>query len=286
MKTPDVAALKALQSPCALCPRRCRVMRAEGERGLCGTTARAKVASYGPHYGEEGVLVGPGGSGTIFFGGCNLKCVFCQNWDISHSAAGSACSPEEIARIMLGLERRGAANVNFVTPTHHAPQVAEAVMLAREAGFSKPVVYNCGGYESVEALKLLEGAVDIYMPDAKFMDAEASAKYLGAPDYPERMKAALVEMQRQVGDLVVDGGLAVKGLLVRHLVMPGDTEDSKRIIDFLRDEVSPRAYVNVMGQYRPLFHARDFPEIDRRPGREEVEEVRRYARERNLILSD
>lgn len=284
---PDpIAALRRMQNPCRLCPRECRVMRAEGERGFCGTTSRPVMASWGPHYGEEPVLVGARGSGTIFLAGCGLKCVFCQNFDISHSVAGRECSGAEVASVMLELARRGVENINFVTPTHHAPQVAEAVMLARREGLGLPVVYNCGGYESVEVLKLLDGLVDIYMPDAKFMDHQASASYLGAQDYPERMQAALGEMQRQVGDLATEDGIATRGLLIRHLVMPGYSEDSRRIVDFICDELSPRAFVNIMGQYRPLCSAGDYPAIDRRPDPLEVEEVRNYARSRNLRLSD
>jgi putative pyruvate formate lyase activating enzyme len=244
------------------------------------------VASFGPHYGEESVLVGRGGSGTIFLSGCNLKCAFCQNYDISHSVVGRRCSPEDIAAIMIGLERQGCENANFVTPTHHAPQVAEAVLAARREGFSKPVVYNCGGYESVEALSLLEGIVDIYMPDVKFLDEDRSQRYLDARDYPGRVRAALEEMNRQVGDLVVRGGVALRGLLVRHLVMPGLAEDSRRIVDFLADKVSGNAFVNVMGQYRPLFRAREFAEIAARPTPTEIAEVRSYADKKGLRLSD
>lgn len=260
-------------------------MRDEGERGFCGTPSGALVASWGLHFGEERVLVGQGGSGTIFLAGCNLKCVFCQNWDISHSTAGREASAETISRIMLDLEARGAVNANFVTPTHHAPQVAEAVSLAREGGFRAPVVYNCGGYEGIEALERLEGIVDIYMPDVKFLDSQASSMYLQARDYPERVRAALVEMHRQVGDLAAAGGVAQRGLLVRHLVMPGCVEDSRAIMDFLAGQISPDTFVNVMGQYRPLFRAAEFAGISRRPEADQVREVRRYAEEKGLRLA-
>ncbi len=286
MEAEKLKRLRDLQSPCRLCPRNCGAARADGEKGFCGTDSRAVVASFGAHYGEESVLVGSGGSGAIFLSGCNLKCAFCQNFDISHSVVGRRLSPGDIAGVMLGLARQGCENANFVTPTHHAPQVAEAVVIARGEGFSKPVVYNCGGYESVEAIKLLDGVVDIYMPDAKFLDEDASRRYLGAADYPSRMKAALREMHSQVGDLVVRGGVAVRGLLVRHLVMPGYTKDSKDVVDFLADEISRDTFVNVMGQYRPLFRAREFSEIAARPKASEIAEVHRYAEKKGLRLAD
>ena len=276
-----IAALRALQSPCRLCPRECRVRRDEGEVGYCGAAANAVVASYGPHYGEESCLVGAGGSGTIFLSGCNLKCAFCQNFDISHRVDGDEVSPAQLAGLMLRLASRGCENINFVTPTHFAPQIAEAIVEARARGLREPVVYNCGGYEGLQAVKALEGLVEIYMPDAKFMNADSAERYLAARDYPERMRAAILEMQRQVGDLVIDGGVATRGLLVRHLVMPGHSEDSRRVIDFLA-EVSPRCCVNVMGQYRPLFRADEFAEINRRPLPDEVAKVKSYALKRGL----
>lgn len=279
-----IEALRALESPCRLCPRECRARRGEGEVGYCSASATAVVASFGPHFGEESVLVGTGGSGTVFFSPCNLKCAFCQNYDIAHRVSGAEATPAQIARIMLSLAARGCENVNFVTPTLYAPQIAEATILARDSGFALPTVYNCGGYESLDALRLLDGLVDIYMPDAKFLDARASARYLNAPNYPQRMCAALVEMQRQVGDLVLRRGAAARGLLVRHLVMPGHTEDSKAVIAFLASEVSPHAYVNIMGQYHPQHRASDFPEIDRCPTRDEVYAVRAYALEKGLRL--
>jgi len=275
-----------LQSPCRLCPRACGARRAEGDVGRCGVGATALVASAGAHFGEEPVLVGRGGSGTIFLGGCNLLCLFCQNYDISHGRAGKPASPEDIARIALGLEEDGCVNVNFVTPTHFAPQLAEAIRIAREAGLSVPVVWNCGGYESVEALKGLEGLVEIYMPDAKTLDQEFARRAMDAPDYPERMTAALVEMQRQVGDLIIEGGLAARGLLIRHLVMPGMVEDSGGVLDMIAREVSPNAYVNVMGQYRPCFRAGEVPGLDARPTRQGISEAREHARRLGLRLAE
>ncbi|MHC5055045.1 MAG: radical SAM protein [Planctomycetota bacterium] len=282
----DLDRLHELQSPCRLCPRGCGARRAEGEVGHCRVGTTALVASAGPHFGEEPVLVGAGGSGTIFLGGCNLLCLFCQNYDISHGRAGGEASPGDIAQLALALESRGCLNVNFVTPTHFAPQLAEAVGLARSRGLSVPVVWNCGGYESVEALRELEGSVEIYMPDAKTLDADFARCAMGASDYPERMGAALVEMQRQVGDLVIEEGLAVRGLLIRHLVMPGMLDDSRAVLDMIARDVSADAYVNVMGQYRPCFRAREVPGLGERPSREEIAEARAHARSLGLRLAE
>ncbi len=282
----NLDALQALQSPCRLCPRGCAARRGEGEVGRCRAGATALVASAGPHFGEESVLVGAGGSGTIFLGGCNLLCLFCQNFDISHGRAGVPASTDILAGTMLRLEERGCANVNLVTPTHFAPQLAQAVRLARDEGLSVPVVWNCGGYESVEALKELEGVVEIYMPDTKTLDSDFARRAMDAPDYPERMNEALVEMQRQVGDLAIEGGLAARGLLIRHLVMPGMVDDSKAVLDMIARDVSPNAYVNVMGQYRPCFRAREVRGLDHRPTREEIAESRGHARALGLRLAE
>ncbi len=246
---------------CDLCPRRCGVDRTAGELGFCKAGISLKVSSYGPHYGEESPLVGRHGSGTIFLAGCNLGCCFCQNYDISHQAEGRDVGVEDVVMMMLKLEKTGCHNINFVTPTHFVPQIMRAVMTAAAKGLSVPIVYNCGGYEDVETLKLLENIVDIYMPDLKFSDPDLSTKYCEAPDYPDVSKAALKEMHRQVGDLIVKNGLAKRGLLVRHLVMPGQLEDSKRIFEFLATEISPETFVNVMDQYRPCYNAGRFPEI-------------------------
>jgi putative pyruvate formate lyase activating enzyme len=275
-------AARAMLSPCRLCPRNCRADRLAGKTGFCGIGADALVSSYGPHFGEEPPLVGSGGSGTIFLAGCNLLCIFCQNFDISHGREGSRCPPGEIARIMMGLAGRGCHNVNFVTPTHVMPRLLEAVFIARDAGLDVPVVWNCGGYESVEALKRLEGHVEIYMPDAKFADARSAARLAHARDYFDVCKASIREMHRQVGDLRIDRGVARRGLLVRHLVMPGCGAESRAIIDFLADEISPDTYVNVMGQYHPEYHAGRDPVIGRRPTFEEIAAARDYARKRGL----
>jgi putative pyruvate formate lyase activating enzyme len=275
-----------LLADCRICPRNCGVDRLAGETGFCRIPADPLVSSAGPHFGEESVLVGRGGSGTIFFAGCNLACVFCQNFEISHLLDGRSVTHRELAATMLRLQEMGCENINFVTPSHVVPQIMVALEIARNEGLEIPTVYNSGGYDKVETLRLLDGIIQIYMPDAKYFDPAAAQKYSSAKDYPEIVKAALKEMHRQVGDLEIRNGVATRGLLVRHLVMPGMTEDSLRVIDFLAEEISRNTYINVMGQYRPCYHAERFAEIDRRPLREEVERVRHYAQGKGLRLSD
>jgi putative pyruvate formate lyase activating enzyme len=277
---------QAALSDCHLCPRDCGVNRLKGEKGNCGVGAEAMVASRGPHFGEEPPLVGRGGSGTIFFSGCNLHCLFCQNYDISHQVVGVPAPPERLADWMRELEGIGCHNINFVTPTHVTPQVLAAIRIARRKGLSVPTVYNCGGYEKVETLASCAGLMDIYMPDTKFADREAARQLASAPDYPEVMRAALREMHRQVGDLVIEDGLGRRGLLVRHLVMPGGLEAARTVIDFLADSISPHTYVNVMGQYRPVFRAQEAAAINRRPAAEEYLAARAHARERGLRLAE
>jgi putative pyruvate formate lyase activating enzyme len=278
--------LHASLASCELCPRRCRVNRLKGETGFCGVGERALFASAGPHYGEEDVLVGRGGSGTIFFGGCNLGCIFCQNADLSHGREGDEASPPGIAAVMLHLQRCGCHNINFVTPTHVTPQMMAAILIARDAGLQVPIVYNCGGYEALDTLRALDGFVDIYMPDAKYADSEAARQLSGAPDYPEVVFAALREMHRQVGDLETDGdGIATRGLLVRHLVLPNGLAGSRTILDFLAREVSPNTYVNVMAQYRPCYRAAECAAINRPPTREEFGDAYRHAASLGLRLA-
>ena len=249
---------------CHLCPRCCGVDRLSDQRGFCQTGRLAGVASYTPHFGEEDCLVGRAGSGTIFFSGCNLSCVFCQNYDISQQSAGREVSSQELARMMLSLQDCGCHNINFVTPTHVVPQILEALVLAGDGGLSLPLVYNSGGYDSVETLRLLEGIFDIYMPDAKYGSDEASLKYSQAPGYTAIMKSALREMHRQVGDLALDGdGLAVCGLLVRHLVLPEGIAGTAEVVRFLSEEISKNTYLNVMAQYRPQYNACRLPELCR-----------------------
>jgi putative pyruvate formate lyase activating enzyme len=275
-----------LLESCELCPRMCRVNRLNDEKGFCGIGAKAVVSSSGSHYGEESVLVGNGGSGTIFFAGCNLGCVFCQNYDISQLRHGNEVEIDDMVNMMLQLQTQGCVNINFVTPTHVVPHIIESIFSAREKGLTIPVVYNCGGYESIESLQLLEGAIDIYMPDAKYLSSDSSKKYSFAHDYPDVMKSALLEMHRQVGDLEIKDGVAIRGLLVRHLVMPNDIACSKSIIDFLANAVSGNTFVNVMEQYRPTFNAHEFPEISRPVTRQEFNKVYEYAKNQGLRLAD
>jgi putative pyruvate formate lyase activating enzyme len=257
------AALAVLEN-CRLCPRNCEVNRLEGELGVCDTGRQAVVSSYNPHFGEEDPLVGRSGSGTIFMTHCNLRCVFCQNYEISHLSEGVLVASSDLAQMMLTLQRRGCHNINFVTPTHMVPQILEALPEAIEGGLQVPLVYNCGGYESVSTLKLLESIFDIYMPDFKFSDSKVAARFCSAPDYPEKARAAVKEMHRQVGDLTLDEtGVAEKGLLIRHLVMPNGLAGTREIMRFLANEISRNTYVNVMSQYRPCGEAHKFPELRR-----------------------
>jgi putative pyruvate formate lyase activating enzyme len=267
---------------CDLCPRRCGVDRNRGEVGFCKGGPVAQVASFGPHFGEEPPLVGRRGSGTIFLSGCNLQCCFCQNYEISHYREGREVTAQEMASIMLELEGLGCHNINLVTPTHYAPQILEGLLVAAEAGLALPLVYNCGGYESQEMLRLLDGVVDIYMPDFKFWREDSSRLYMDAPDYPEVARSALREMNRQVGDLSVEDGIAVRGLLVRHLVMPGHLDEAREIFGFLASTISKKAFVNVMDQYRPCWHADRFPAIGRRLSAEELRRALDLARSAGL----
>ncbi len=269
-------------NPCTLCPRQCKVYRGRGETGFCGIGDMPLVSSVGPHFGEESVLVGSGGSGTIFFAGCNLGCVFCQNFDISHNRAGRKMAIELLAQAMLGLQDYGCSNINFVTPTHVAAAIAVAIELAREGGLKLPTVYNTGGYDSVETLKLLEGFVDIYMPDMKYADSKVSEELSAAPDYPEVNFAAVKEMHCQVGDLQVKDGLATRGLLIRHLVLPDNLAGSFEVIDFLAEQISPNTTINVMDQYRPCYKASSHPKINRRPTFEEIESIRQYVTQKGM----
>jgi putative pyruvate formate lyase activating enzyme len=288
--SPTVQKLWAMMNPCVLCPRNCRVNRSpstslgtgQGELGFCGIGDMPVVSSQGPHFGEESVLVGESGSGTIFFAGCNLGCVFCQNYDISHFRHGQPITISELADFMLDLQSYGCSNINFVTPTHVVPAIIAGLEVARKKGLNLPTVYNSGGYDSVETLKLLDGYMDIYMPDMKFSDSAAAKEFANAADYPEISFAAVKEMHRQVGDLQVESGLAKRGLLVRHLVLPNKLAGSFKVIDFLAEQISPNTAINVMDQYRPCFKADSHPKINRRPAPEEVEEVRQYAIQKGL----
>ncbi len=281
-----VRRLRELMNPCVLCPRRCNAYRSRGEAGFCGIADMPVVSSAGPHFGEESVLVGSGGSGTIFLAGCNLGCAFCQNYDISHFRRGRAVSIEQLVEFMLDLKSRGCSNINFVTPTHVGWALAAAIESARQKALELPIVYNCGGYESVETLGLLDGYVDIYMPDIKFSDSAAAKELCDAADYPQVAFAAVKEMHRQVGDLQLENGLAGRGLLIRHLVLPNRVAGSFAIIDFLAEKISRHTTINVMGQYRPCFKAAEHSTISRRPSAEEVAQVREYAVQKGLNVLD
>ena len=242
-----------LLSPCRVCPRTCRIDRTAGETGYCRGGFLPKVSSYGPHFGEEPPLVGTHGSGTIFFSGCNMSCRFCQNYTISQLDYGSEISCEELAGIMLSLQHSGCHNINLVSPTHFVPQIVQAVSIAAEGGLKIPLVYNTGTYDSVGTLELLDGIVDIYMPDAKYGDSDVAVMLSDAPMYVDYMKAAMLEMQRQVGDLEIVDGIATRGLLVRHLVLPKNLAGTDLVMKFIADDISKDAYVNVMDQYRPCW---------------------------------
>ncbi len=272
---------------CALCPRGCKVDRTSGEKGYCGTGDKPFVSSYNPHFGEERPLVGRFGSGTIFFTHCNLGCLFCQNWTISHLGEGDIISFETLADIMLTLQGYGCHNINFVTPTHQVPMILRSLEIAIDKGLKVPLVYNCGGYESVDTLKILDGIIDIYMPDFKYSSPDAAMKYSKAKDYPVVAKTAIKEMHRQVGDLIVDSrGIALRGLLVRHLVLPGDMAGTEEIVKFLVEEISPDTYTNIMAQYYPCYKAVEHPPLDRRITSDEYRRAVKAARDAGLKRLD
>lgn len=247
---------------CTLCPRRCKADRLSGETGICKTGKKAYVSSFNSHFGEEDSLVGTHGSGTIFFTHCNLLCIFCQNYDISHLGHGEQMSSKKLAGIMLHLQDTGCHNINFVTPSHVVPQILSAVEIAVHKGLSVPLVYNTGGYDRVETLKLLEGVFDIYMPDFKFWNPEVAKTICDTEDYPEVARKALVEMHRQVGDLITDeSGIAGRGLLVRHLVLPHGLAGTRELMRFIANKISSNTYVNIMPQYRPCGRAMEIKEL-------------------------
>ena len=279
-------AVRNLMDECRICPRKCLVNRNAGEKGICRTGSKAVVSSYGAHFGEEAPLVGRSGSGTIFFTHCNLNCLFCQNYDISQLGEGREVDSGVLSALMLDLAAAGCHNINFVTPTHVIGPILEALIPAVEAGLNIPLVYNSGGYDSMEAIRLLDGVFDIYMPDFKFWDNEAAGLYCGAPDYRDRACEAVREMHRQVGDLELDkSGVAIKGLLVRHLVMPEGAAGTENIASFLAD-LSPATYINIMGQYRPCGRAGDFPKLSRPVSSSEVNEARNAALQAGLNRLD
>jgi len=272
---------------CNLCPRNCGVNRLRDEKGFCQIGRKAVISSYGAHFGEEAPLVGMNGSGTIFITSCNLGCIFCQNYEISHWRVGEEVDDEEFAKIMLYLQARGCHNINIVTPSHIVPQLLSTLKIAIERGLRLPIVYNTSAYDSLETLRLLEGVVDIYMPDAKFADGNVSKEFCNAPDYPQVMKQAIKEMHRQVGDLVInEEGIAVKGLLVRHLVMPEGLAGTEEICRFIAEGISPHTYINIMAQYRPCYKAVGHPKIGRRITRKEFESALEIARKAGLYRFD
>jgi len=284
-----VAAHRELKDCCA-CPRDCHVDRMADQTGICNTGRYARVASVFPHFGEEACLRGWNGSGTIFFSLCNLRCVFCQNWDISQGAAGEECTPERVAASMLALQERGCHNINFVTPEHVVPQILESIPLAIARGLDLPIVYNTSAYDSIESLRLMDGLVDIYMPDFKFWERDTSRRLAKAKDYPDRAREAIAEMHRQVGPLRFSpDGLARRGVLVRHLVMPDQLDEARSIFRWLAEEISPDTYVNVMAQYRPEYEVgkkAHYAAIDRRPERKELAQAYEAAREAGLWRFD
>ncbi len=285
--TTDLALLSKkavhLLEHCTICPRKCGVNRLKGELGYCQTGKEAIVSSYGPHFGEEPELVGTNGSGTIFFSFCNLNCIFCQNYDISQLGYGRNVTINELAEIMLKLQKMGCHNINLVSPTHIVPQFLQALSTGRDKGLHLPIVYNSGGYDEIETLKLLEGVIDIYMPDAKYGSNEIGEKYSNVISYWEINKLALKEMHRQVGDLIVDkNGIAQRGLLVRHLVLPNRIANSFEVLKFIAEEISINTYVNIMEQYRPCYKANQYPELARRINEKEYQEVVEYAKKLGL----
>ena len=274
-------------SRCTLCPRGCNVDRLSGDTGICNTQDEAMVSSYNPHFGEEAPLVGKNGSGTIFFTHCNLLCNFCQNYDISHEGHGQVVDDEQLAQMMLQLQNIGCHNINFVTPSHVVVQILSALEIAVDHGLSVPLVYNTGGYDKVETLKLLDGVFDIYMPDFKFWDSDIAQKTGNAGDYPEIARTAFVEMHRQVGDLVIDeNGIAQRGLLVRHLVLPEDLAGTGSVMHFLVRDISPNTYVNIMSQYRPCGRASEIKELARSVSDTEYQKAVEAAKDEGITRLD
>ncbi len=272
---------------CRLCPRTCKVNRNDGEKGYCAVSKRARVASYGPHPGEERPLRGTRGSGTIFFAGCNLGCVYCQNYDISSGDGGREVNREELKNMMLRLQEQGCPNVNLVSPSHVVPQILQSLSRAAAEGLSLPLVYNTGGYDSLETLKLLDGIVDIYMPDMKYQDTDVAERLSAASDYPEVNRAALKEMHRQVGNLKTDNnGVAEQGLLVRHLVLPGQLAGTIEAMNFLAENISTDTYINIMAQYYPAHKAAEHPPLNRRVTRKEIHQAVKAAHEAGLHRID
>lgn len=275
--------LLELQRECRICPRECLARRHENECGDCHSTNEIRISSVSSHFGEEAPLVGTHGSGTIFFSSCNLNCEFCQNYDISQLGVGSTISTEQLAEAMLSLQSRGCHNINLVTPTHFTPQIVQSLVLAVEKGLEIQIVYNCGGYESVETIKLLDGIIDIYMPDIKYSNNQFAEKYSNVTKYWETVTSAVKEMHNQVGNLKISkSGIAQRGLLIRHLVLPNNLSGSEKVLEFVANEISKETYINIMDQYYPAFNACKFPELSRRITQEEFLKIISYAHQLGL----
>ncbi|MBN1634757.1 MAG: radical SAM protein [Ignavibacteria bacterium] len=271
---------------CNICPHNCGVDRTVSPNGVCGMGTNLVIYSFGPHFGEEPELTGRFGSGTIFFTGCNLLCVFCQNYDISHLREGYGVDERRLSEIMLLLQERGCSNINFVTPTHFTLQIIQAVKSAKTKGLNIPVVWNTGGYEKTETIKMLEGIVDIYMPDLKFVREDKSNLYTEAEDYFSYASRAVTEMHRQVGDLIIRNGVSKRGLLIRHLILPENQSDTEEIINFIAEELGTNTYLNLMEQYHPCYKADEYPLINNRISFEEYNYFVDYARKKGFRRPD
>lgn len=295
LKTEQIGKLKKTEAElwnilesCQCCPRRCCVNRLRGEKGVCSSTAELKVHTASLHFGEEKPLVGRGGSGTVFFSNCNLLCCFCQNWEINHRGDGNYINHDQLAYMMLELQKRGAHNINLVTPTHVIPHIVKALRIAAARGLRLPLVYNTSAYDNIEVIRMLDGIVDIYLPDFKYQDGKLAGKYSsGASDYPEVAAAVIKEMHRQVGILQVDAsGIARRGLIIRHLVMPENIAGTDRFVQWVAQELSPDTYVNIMEQYRPEHKAFDYQEISRRITNAEYSKAIQWAKAASLTNLD
>ncbi|MCX8093706.1 MAG: radical SAM protein [Candidatus Goldbacteria bacterium] len=273
-----------MMKQCQLCPRMCKTNRLAGKKGFCGTDDKLIISSYHQHFGEEKPLVGINGSGTIFFSNCSLKCIFCQNWEISHARSGIKKSIEDLSEMMITLQKAGSHNINLVTPTHYLPHILFALDIAIKKGLKIPIVYNTSGYELVEIIKQLDGIVDIYLPDFKYFDTKMAEKFSSdAKDYPEYAKNAILEMHRQVGVAITpNDGIMKRGLMIRHLVMPNNVSGSKEIIKWISENLPKNTYINIMSQYYPYYRAPEFAEISREIEMDEYYEVIEYAKKCGL----
>jgi putative pyruvate formate lyase activating enzyme len=279
----NIERLYSMMDKCTICPRKCGVNRNLGQKGFCNASDKIFIASQNVHTGEEPPISAKKGSGAIFFSKCVLQCVFCQNYPISQFGNGREVGLSKLVEMMLKLQTTGAHNINFVTPTHYSAQIAMSVYLARKEGLQIPILYNCGGYESVETLRLLEGIIDVYLPDMKYSDNKTAFKYSGVKNYVEANQAALKEMKRQVGDLVVDCyGVAKKGIIIRHLVLPKNIGNTKKVLNFISKELSSKTFISLMAQYHPAYKSNNFKELSHSLTKKEYEEVVGYLGTVNL----